>query len=91
MVPNEEKPIPFRGPAAVLTRCYEPMPFRKFARPPGAPRTLAIVSRKACKNEDRGKQKRIFGAADGVRTRDFQNHNLALLPAELQPPQLMSL
>ncbi len=26
------------------------------------------------------------GAADGVRTRDFQNHNLALLPAELQPP-----
>ncbi len=29
-----------------------------------------------------------IGAADGVRTRDFQNHNLALLPAELQPPQL---
>ena len=27
-----------------------------------------------------------IGAADGVRTRDFQNHNLALLPAELQPP-----
>lgn len=32
-----------------------------------------------------------IGAADGVRTRDFQNHNLALLPAELQPPQLMQL
>ena len=27
------------------------------------------------------------GAADGARTRDFQNHNLALLPTELQPPQ----
>ena len=30
--------------------------------------------------------RRLIGAADGVRTRDFQNHNLALLPAELQPP-----
>ena len=26
------------------------------------------------------------GAADGDRTRDIQNHNLALLPTELQPP-----
>jgi hypothetical protein len=28
----------------------------------------------------------ITGAAGGIRTHDIQNHNLALLPAELQPP-----
>ncbi len=27
------------------------------------------------------------GAAGGIRTHDIQNHNLALLPTELQPPQ----
>ena len=31
----------------------------------------------------------LLGAAGGVRTHDIQNHNLALLPAELQPPQLL--
>ena len=30
---------------------------------------------------------RAFGAAGGDRTHDIQNHNLALLPTELQPPQ----
>jgi hypothetical protein len=27
-----------------------------------------------------------LGAAGGIRTHDIQNHNLALLPTELQPP-----
>ncbi len=31
------------------------------------------------------------GAAGGIRTHDIQNHNLALLPAELQPPCIFSL
>lgn len=29
----------------------------------------------------------FIGAAGGDRTHDIQNHNLALLPTELQPPQ----
>jgi hypothetical protein len=29
---------------------------------------------------------KFTGAAGGIRTHDIQNHNLALLPAELQPP-----
>ena len=29
---------------------------------------------------------RADGAAGGIRTHDIQNHNLALLPTELQPP-----
>jgi hypothetical protein len=28
----------------------------------------------------------VFGADGGIRTHDFQNHNLTLLPAELHPP-----
>src|SRR5262249_34598396 len=30
--------------------------------------------------------KNFCGAAGGIRTHDIQNHNLALLPTELQPP-----
>ena len=48
-------------------------------------RMLANVSAKGAK---RLQVNGNIGAADGVRTRDFQNHNLALLPAELQPPKL---
>jgi hypothetical protein len=34
-----------------------------------------------------GMDKDLSGAAGGIRTHDIQNHNLALLPTELQPPQ----
>ncbi len=32
----------------------------------------------------------LSGAAGGIRTHDIQNHNLALLPTELQPPRAYS-
>jgi hypothetical protein len=47
------------------------------------------VSPFACLGGDREAHSlagKITGAAGGIRTHDTQNHNLALLPTELQPP-----
>src|SRR5579885_991299 len=73
------------------SRLYRPGG-ENFAAPgkPLRPKSVTYVLGTICYPCVRSGQS-LNGAAGGIRTHDIQNHNLALLPTELQPPCISSL